>query len=74
MVDTNVKKGDKLILFSGREYTITKFNGRFFETVEGQMFSPSHPNIERVEKVKKQSKKKSEPKQEEEPKEVTEEN
>ena len=73
MVDTNVKKGDKLVLFSGREYTITKFNGRFFETVEGQMFSPSHPNIARVEKVKKQSKKKSEPKKEE-PKEVTEEN
>lgn len=73
MVDTNVKKGDKLILWSGREFTITKFNGRFFETAEGQMFSPSHPNIQRIEKVKKQSKKKSEPK-EEQPKEVTEEN
>lgn len=61
MVDTKVKKGDKLILWSGREYTISKFNGKFFETVEGQMFAPSHPNIARIEKVKKTSKKKAEP-------------
>lgn len=73
MVDTNVKKGDKLILWSGREFTITKFNGKFFETVEGQMFAPSHPNIERIEKVKKQSKKKAEPKKEQQ-EEVAEEN
>ena len=60
MVDTNVKKGDKLILWSGREFTISKFNGKFFETVEGQMFAPYHPNIKEVQKVKKQSKKKKE--------------
>lgn len=60
MVDTNVKKGDKIILWSGREFTISKYNGKFFETVEGQMFSPHHPNIARIEKVKKQSRKKKE--------------
>lgn len=60
MVDTNVKKGDKLVLWSGREFTISKFNGKFFETVEGQMFAPYHPNIKEIQKVKKQSKKKKE--------------
>ena len=65
MIDTNVKKGDKLILTSGREFTIAKFNGKVFETVEGQLFAPYHPNIARIEKVKKSSKKKKE----EEPKE-----